>query len=128
MADFGEYKIVKTKKEHRCITCNRTIPKGKNANRYNGMYEGEWQNWYMCIPCDELNVCEYGEWICGEEFIDWLNESEYVDCPKCKGLEGTRRWYYHSNYEWDDKEETLCFVCELCDHEWEKFIGFDSLK
>ena len=128
MADFGEYKIVKTKKEHQCITCNRKIPKGKKAYNYKGIFEGEWQNWYMCIPCDELGVYEYGEEINGEEFHDWLIESKHAECPKCKGINGTRRYGYHSEYDWDDKDETIHFECELCGYKWEKFIGFDSTK
>lgn len=129
MADFGEYKIVKTKKEHRCITCNRKIPKGKMAYNYNGMLEGDWQNWYMCVPCEELNVCGDDGEIYGEEFHMWVIEGEYAQCPKCKGVdESNRYWGYHSDYKWDDKEENLHFTCELCDHEWDKFIGFDSVK
>ena len=129
MSDFGEYRFVKTNKPHECITCERIIPKGKKAYNYNGMYEGDWQNWYMCEPCEQLNVCEDNEEICGEEFHMWLIESKHAECPKCKGIDekGTRHGY-HSAYKWDEKKETLHFECELCGHKWEKFIGFDSTK
>ena len=129
MSDFGEYKIVKTKKEHRCITCERKIPKGKKAHHYNGMWEGDWQNWYMCVPCEELNVCGDNEEICGEEFHMWLTESAHAECPECKGIDKTGvRHGYHSTYKWNSTKEIVYFECELCGRKWEKFIGFDSTK
>lgn len=67
--DFINTNIVsKTRKPHRCVICNRIIPKGtKNIYHYSGMFNGNFQNSYIC------NWCEDHEDI----FKDELDETYY---------------------------------------------------
>jgi hypothetical protein len=53
MSDFGEGKTLKTRKSHRCEWCYERIVAGETCYRYKGMYDGDWQNWYMHPECYE---------------------------------------------------------------------------
>jgi hypothetical protein len=53
MSDFGEGNWVKTSKPHRCSWCGQRIEAKADAYHYKGMYDGEWQNWYMHEECQE---------------------------------------------------------------------------
>ena len=121
MADFGEYKKVKTKKVHQCITCNRIIPIGKQAITYKGMYDGIWQNWYCCMACNDKNLLELlEEGINDNEFNYWLYESEHMDWL-C-GLKHQHR--YCSKWEWTEDQESVVITCEVCNKERTVFIGW----
>lgn len=133
MSDFGDFKEVTTKKEHLCVTCQRIIPKGKKALHYTGRCEGDWQNWYMCIPCDENGVNGWiDEYISGEEFSEWLMSQPEYECPKCKGIDPQKdneyRWSRYIDWDWAIDNETVKLECSLCGHKWVKHIGFDSKK
>jgi len=113
---FGDYEIRKIRKEHICVSCNRKIPIGKKANYYNGMWEGDWQNWYMCMFCYEMELCEPGEGISGDEFHYWVSEEEC--CPKClcTGVD----------WEWTDDNESIDLYCSDCSYKWVKEIGWEG--
>ena len=49
--DFGEGKWVIGRKRHRCESCFGPIQKGERHWHYQGMYEGDWQNWRMHEEC-----------------------------------------------------------------------------
>lgn len=129
MSDFVNFKLVKTRKTHKCLTCGRIIPKGKQAFNYKGLYEGDWQHWYMCIPCDENVTDMIDEYISGEEFSEWLMQQPEYECLNCHGMdtESNRQyhWSHHIDWDWSDDYETVQFECELCGHKWSKHIGFD---
>jgi len=121
MSDFGNYiYIQKTRKPHKCIYCNRTIPVGKSAWKYVGMWENEFQSWYSDCFCDDnkeiSGYCEEG--ISGDEFDEWLRESDYGRCPNC-----CERYQVDSN--WDETEESVNMECEICDTKWSVYIGFE---
>ena len=65
MSDFGciPRLVEKTRKPHYCPSCGRTIPEGSPAYLIKGMWEGDWQNWYMCVFCHDNNVCSDDEWV-----------------------------------------------------------------
>ena len=49
-------KLVKTRKEHKCIMPEEgehTIPTGSMARYEKAIFEGEWSACYCCIPCIE---------------------------------------------------------------------------
>ena len=121
MSDFGNYKWVKTRKEHSCVYCGRTIPKGTKARNYSGMWDGYWQNWYCCGFCEKYIEPEYaesGEVISGEEFHEWLNDSDHGSCPKCKENK-------YSEWEWEDDNVSIRYTCPTCDNEWVVAIPFE---
>ena len=120
MSTFGIYKCVKIRKKHSCVLCGRTIPLGKKAWNNTGMFEGDWQNWYMCIPCNDNIEVEYGEDISDEDFSTWLySQPDSSKCPSC-GEESYIDWDFSAN------GENVEFECGECDHKWEKHIGFDA--
>ncbi|NEP60440.1 MAG: hypothetical protein F6K31_26135 [Symploca sp. SIO2G7] len=49
-----EVGIIKTRKVHRCIECRRIIKKGEQAEKFDGLYEKEWQHYYTCEECFAL--------------------------------------------------------------------------
>lgn len=122
MSTFGCYpKRVKTRKPHCCQTCNRTIPKGNIAHHTSGMYSGDWQHWYMCDFCYELNY-DLDDFITGEEFISWMFEQEFWKCPKC--IEKGETCWNTPEWDWSDDEESILFECDCCGHKWSKHIGW----
>jgi hypothetical protein len=52
MSDFGEGKTVKCRKDHRCEWCGEKIPAGDQAFYYAGLWDGDWQSWYMHPECE----------------------------------------------------------------------------
>jgi hypothetical protein len=52
MADFWESKIVKTRKIHRCAFCNTIIPKNSFCEHNKGLWQNEFQNYYLCTLCN----------------------------------------------------------------------------
>lgn len=64
MSDFGEMTTTVPRKPHRCEWCGEPIAVGEECKRYHGMWQGDWQNWYMHFECAEV----YGEE--GDDFDD----------------------------------------------------------
>lgn len=103
--DFGITKYVKTNKPHRCVYCQRLIPKGNTMRHYKGLWEGDWQNHYTCGFCERtLDLSE--EEISGDEFQDWFREITDFDCTECEG---------RMDYEWISLTQ-IELECEECDH------------
>lgn len=119
MSTFGcEGKLVKTRKKHRCETCGRVIPSGKKALSFHGMYDGDWQNWYMCGFCADHDFTPYDEPVNEDAFNDWLYE-EYGACPY--GCKGKR---YSNTWEWSENHEFATFECDECGKKWHIGIGW----
>ena len=51
MSDFGEGKTLKVRKAHRCEWCYQAILAGTECYYFKGMWDSEWQNWYMHLEC-----------------------------------------------------------------------------
>lgn len=67
MSDFGEGKTVKCRIEHRCEWCGEKIPAGDQAYYYSGVWEGDWQSWYMHPECEKACTKEPYYWEDGFE-------------------------------------------------------------
>ena len=52
MSDFGEGITLKTRKTHRCAWCGQSIDARTLAYHYKGMFDGDWQDWYMHQECE----------------------------------------------------------------------------
>jgi len=58
-----QQKIVKTRKPHKCVNCQKEIKQGENALRETGFLDGQPLSCYTCIECcdkwlDEINEIE----------------------------------------------------------------------
>jgi len=123
MSDFGNYKIVKTRKEHSCIYCGRKIPIGTEAWNSTGLWEGDWQNWYACKFCNREVVPDYaeqGEPISGDEFNEWFRDTDYMKCKEC----GNSKTRYRNDWDWISPTR-IKVECEDRDNTWEVEIGFE---
>ena len=116
MSDFSNGKYVVTRKPHLCILCNRLIPVGSKAYHESGIWEGDWQSWYMCKPCEINEVYEPGEEISDEDFWLWVKDLKESLCPVCDSKD--------TDWDWNKDETSIVFNCNECDATWEKFIGF----
>lgn len=56
-------KVVKCRKEHKCVNCGKVIKAGEHALYENGFYSGEPVSAYICLSCIE----------------EWLEESGQVE-------------------------------------------------
>ncbi len=54
MNNFIQSKKVETRKEHRCLGCERDYPKGSQMEIVSGMFEGDFFRYYLCKPCDRF--------------------------------------------------------------------------
>ena len=119
MSNFGSFLHVRTRKEHLCETCCRTIPVGKRAYNYRGKYEDIWQNWYMCAACVSNDVQDdNNDEISGYEFYEWMRVQPFAKCPQC----GER----YDDFDFASNDEDIHFSCGVCEHEWDHHIGFDA--
>lgn len=122
MSDFGDYNLVKTRKDHSCVYCGRTIPKGTKAFNCKGLFEGDWQNWYACQFCDREVVPDYAEpndYISGDEFNEWFLDQDYFKCKKCENMQ----YRHHNDWEWISSTK-IKVECGDCGNTWEVEIGF----
>lgn len=51
MSDFGKSFRPIGRKGYRCEYCYGPIPQGERHHHYQGVYDGEWQNWRMHDEC-----------------------------------------------------------------------------
>lgn len=42
------------RKEHRCATCNRAVPKGEKSYVEAGVSDGDFTSYRSCVPCHDL--------------------------------------------------------------------------
>lgn len=59
-------KVVKCRKPHKCMACEKEIQIGEHALLEKGFMDGEPVSCYTCLPCieewlDELNDCDEDE-------------------------------------------------------------------
>lgn len=124
MSDFGEYRYVKIRKPHQCVYCGRTLLIGITARLYKGLFQGDWQNWYACGFCVENvepSYAEPNEFISGDEFSEWLWDSDHYKCKKCEN----KMYRHHNSSDWINSTH-LKISCGDCDNEWIVEIPFES--
>src|SRR5271167_465512 len=54
--DVSEHKIVKARKPHKCLECDRTIAAGDDYERIKQLYDGGWSTWEVCLICSEISI------------------------------------------------------------------------
>jgi len=92
------------------------------------MWEGDWQNWYMCEFCNSHCADDLSEGVNGEEFGYWLRDQPFNECPECHGIDPETGKKDHCWPDWDWSEDLMSveFQCEYCEHKWTQHIGFES--
>lgn len=109
----------KARKEHKCAYCEKVIQVGDRYSRETGKYDGEFNNYCLCLRCkwliDKFEV-EYLEDICFT-----LSENDLINCPSC----GTYDVKYLVISE--DKQELNC-KCEECGEEWVADLTINGIK
>ena len=52
--ELYENKIVTARKDHRCEFCRKKIAKGEKYSREKGLYDNEFFERILCIPCNKM--------------------------------------------------------------------------
>jgi len=103
--------VKKTRKEHQCAYCSRTIPKGSpNIPHWKYSMDGEIQNSYACHWCDEHS--EHLNDGCDEiaDFADCVDEYFYGQLPAHYGFYKTDGDYLVFRDNDEDKEDVRIFA------------------
>ena len=74
--EMYDVKIVRTRKDHRCVECNRAIPKGTECERISGKWEGEFSTSHTCLDC--MNIRDGLS--CGDGMVIGELWQEIADC------------------------------------------------
>lgn len=91
MGEFWETRIVKhSRKEHTCKMCRGTINIGDSCSGESGVYNGEFNHYYLCNRCRELLDKDRKQWLGDDneliDFEDLLTEGDYLKCPDCNSI------------------------------------------
>lgn len=65
------YKLVTTRKPHRCANCGLKLPTGTKAYSWDAIFDGEFGHGYNCVACNDdmqKNRDDYEE---GHAYFDW---------------------------------------------------------
>lgn len=77
-ACFSEKMIKKSRKEHVCCECHRTIEVGEKYHVATGVHDGKWETLCTCLGCLRL-IAEYS---CGPRVFETLAD----DIWECLGV------------------------------------------
>jgi len=110
MSEFWTSKLIKkSRKQHRCEHCDNTIQIGTSYSRESGMYEGQIQDYALCLRCVALLTGNNPIWDDdnGElgNFHEKLMDSYFTNCPKCGK-------HTISDFEYSEDEMTIKIECE----------------
>ena len=111
----------KARKEHKCIYCGKTIEKGETYSRETGTFEGEFNDYCLCLRCLWL----INSFASDEEYLadiyETLFENDLIICPSCSST--NLREYDISN----DKMSMNC-ECDNCDEKWVADLSIEGIK
>lgn len=111
----------KARKEHTCIYCNKTIEVGESYSRESGLYEGEFNDYCLCLRCLWLinNYAREDDYL--TDMRETLFENDLISCPSCGS---------YSLVEFDEIENYQKAECECnhCYHTWVEDISLENLK
>lgn len=125
MSEFWNSAIVKkSRKPYRCAYCSRTIEVGTSYSRESGKWEGEMQDYALCIRCSELLDSNDPVWCSydGElgNFHDNLMDSLFLDCPKCgKNL--------IADFNYIENKMKIEIECDDCGEKYTVDLSSDNL-
>jgi hypothetical protein len=102
---FVNQKHVKTRKDHKCVYCQRIIPKGsKNIIHWWGKWEDDFQSSYACNWCHE-----HSEYLQDDDMIaDFWEGIHWMFEEKIRESEDL----YESSIEYDLEGDYLVFTID----------------
>ena len=82
--ELYENKIVTARKDHWCEFCRKKIAKGEKYSREKGLYDNEFFERILCIPCNKMLdefVSEVDSEFDWPEIRDYLQDEHCTKCP-----------------------------------------------
>lgn len=124
MSFWKSKKVKNARKEHICEMCCAKIKVGDSCYCEVGVYEDEFNSYYLCDRCRKLLDNNSKAWLGdNNELIqieDTLFELELIKCPECGGTK-VNEWHYI-----DDSH--LEIVCECsCGFKYKVNLSPESL-
>lgn len=124
MSEFWSSVIVKkSRKKHRCEYCGAVIEIGSSYSRESGKYEGEMQDYALCLRCRKLLDSNDPTWECDGElgnFHEAFMDSKFIKCPHCGSC-----FVGDVSYCTDMMRVTI--VCDHCDEIYRVDLSADNL-
>lgn len=116
---FWKSRQYKSKKQHRCEYCDKTIEVGEEYSRETGTFEGDFQDFCLCFRCDfVIDKFENDEYL--GDFYETVFEN-FLDCPAC-GDCNLREHEFSA-----DKMSCEC-ECDHCDEKWTADLSIEGIK
>lgn len=116
MSDFWVSKsIKKSRKPHRCAHCDEKIEVGSSYSREIGLWEGDFQDYALCLRCMTLLNSHDPIWESDGElgnFHEKLMDSHFVNCSHCGQRDMSEFRYFNNGM-------SIEIECAECD---KKFI------
>ena len=123
--DFWNSKIIKkSRKLHKCQMCRGLISIGDNCHNEVGVFNGDFNNYYLCNRCYDLITHDSDTWVYENEIVDIiviLMECDFLECPNC---------HKHSLRDYnftDNKHLKMSCICDECEHEYIVNLSSDTL-
>lgn len=115
--------VNKSRKKYRCEYCERIIEIGSSYSRESGKFEGEMQDYALCLRCRKLLDSNDKTWECDGElgnFHDAFMESKFIDCPHCGSV-----YVNEVGYTYDKMQATI--LCDTCDEIYRVDLSAENL-
>ncbi|OZV10766.1 hypothetical protein CIW83_18275 [Tissierella sp. P1] len=110
----------KARKEHTCKYCGKKIKKGEEYSRETGIYEGDFNDYCLCLRCRFLvDEFEHDDYL--HEFADTLIDNDLMLCPAC-GTSNLSEWEFT-----DDMQSCEC-ECDNCGEKWVADLSIEGIK
>ena len=115
MSFWESKKIKKTRKPHTCEYCVRKIEIGESCRNEVGVWECEFNNYYLCNRCEkfiEKYDVDLSDGFDRGDFFEEAHHTKLAQCPNCGECN-------HSEHEWSEDTMKCRYECDECDTAWE---------
>jgi hypothetical protein len=124
MSEFWTSILVKkSRKKHRCEYCGAVIEIGASYSRESGKFEGEMQDYALCLRCRKLLDSNNPTWAMDDgelgNFHDAFVDSYFVHCPKCGQND-------ISDFHYSEDQMTIKIECE-CGEDYTVDLSAENL-
>ena len=116
--------VKKSRKKHNCEYCGAVIEVGTSYSRQSGKFEGEIQDYALCLRCRQLLDSNNPTWAMDDgelgNFHDAFMDSKFIQCPSCKS-----RYVGEVAYSRDMTRVTI--ICDKCDEIYRVSLDAETL-